>query len=642
VSDDTWFGPPTEGKGPAWETTEEMSTECARAVVGMVEWLVERDRYRILDCRTLEDLYGGRWVTSQDLMPGVSAYTEAGGDPVKLNFAKNAVDFVQAKLTKEVPAVVATAHGGGYSQERRADLLSRFIEDVWGRTSGDDVVKSAVLHALRTGTAIVKTHASSGRPDIEIVPAEWCFVDQTEARSGETRMFYERRPVARRYLLERFVDDPGSDEPSDAETAILGASAATDPLSVGLAAGSQTVTDLVHVYEAWSLPEDLPDAEPGRHVICVDGAVLLDEEWRFPRLPHALFRFDVAPVGRGFWAQGLLQQVDEAQAEIDYLLAQVSEQIRMARLKVFVAAQDQVLKEDHLADSAQGTIVRFDRNTGEPHFVTPPSVSREALEHIQWLVKELYEAAGMSEQGASSQRPAGVNSGRAILYFHDFQTQRFIDRVAAVGRFVVDIIERLLDRAEELHAPVDDGDGADGDGTGTPRTGDDELTWSRVRMEREDFVLGLEQISPVPRTYAGRMQRIEQLIAQGEVPPGYWAQYLSDPDAWRAEHRAAAQAEHIDWLLSELEHEDEDRPMPPLSDKLDMELAKEVLTGEVLTLIRKKADDRLIDRVEEFFDMIVQRQKELAPPQGPAQGPGIPSAPPQLPNGGLAPTTPGQ
>lgn len=624
----------------------------ASQVCDLVDWLVENDRYRILDARVLEDLYSGRWVTADDLSFGVSAYAEAGGDPVKLNFARNAVDFVYTKVASVVPSVEVTARGGGYAQERRADLLDRYVDRIVDSSKLDDLARSAALHALRTGAAVIKTHGVSGVPNAELVPAEWVFVDREEARNGDPRSIYERRPVPKRYLLDRFCpewrDRDDDREPSDLEHAIRNAPAAQDPLNVGLASGVTSAVELVDVYEGWALPDDRPDSPPGRHVIAVRGGALLVEDWTFPRFPHAIFGVDPPAAGRGglLHSQGLLCQVDEAQAEIDFLLAQVSEQIRLARLKVFVPSDDTVLSEDLLASSAQGQIVPYDRNAGPPTFSTPPTVSREAIEHIQWLVKELYEVAGMSEQAASSQRPAGVNSGRAIEFFHDYQTKRFYDLVARFGTFYASCVDRLLDRAEELHAPVDDGDGSDGDGTGEEPTGDDGLSWSQVRMDRRDFVISLEQVSSVPRTYAGRMQRIEQMIAQGMIPPGYWADYIRDPNAWRAEHRAASQSEHLDWLMSELE--DEARPVPELSDKLDMALATEVLTGEVLTLIRKGADREIIDRVEDFLDLVVQAQKRLQgqaaaeqaamqPPTG--ASPGAPQSAPLAPQqqGGLAP-----
>lgn len=621
---------PARPDGPAWDRIDGDGPDLASALTALVDWLVDRDRYRISDCRVLEDLYHGRWVTSDDLLPGVMAYAEAGGDPVKLNFARNAVDFVHTKVAAETPAVVATAKGGGYSQEQRADRLTRYLDTLWDSADVEAACSNAALHALRTGTAAVKTHGAGGRPSLELVPAEWVHVDPTEAATGSPRSLYERRPVSRRYLLERFVGESlGDEEASDLEVAIRGLPNSRDPLSLGAdASGPSSAADLVDVYEGWTLPEDLPDAAPGLHVIAVMGAVLLREEWTLPRFPHAFLHVDPPPVGRGFWAQGLLGQLDEAQAEVDFLLQQVSDQIRASRLKVFIAAEDQSLKDDHLVDSRQGTLVRYDAAFGPPVFSTPPTVSREALEHIQWLVSEMYNVAGMSEQAASSQRPAGINSGRGILFFHDFQTRRFVDLVQRYGRFVVDLAERMLDRAEELRLSEDESEATD-----------DDVSWTDVRMDRRDFALTLEEVSPVPRTYAGRMQRIEQLIAQGQVPPGFWAQYLSNPDAWKAEHRAASQADFLDWVLKELA--DVDAEMPPLSDKMDFDLAIEVLTGETLTLIRKKADQAVVDRVEDYYDMLVQRRKELQPQQ-PNPAAGTPTAPglQKMATGGVGPTEP--
>ena len=595
------------------ESGDDVNPTLAQAVTALTDWLTEtpEERARILDGRVLEDLYGGRWVDGDALLPGVNAYGMCGGDPVKLNFARNAVDFVRTKVCAETPAVVASERGGGYQAERRAELLTEYIDRLTDGCGLMDMLPEAALCALRTGTAVVKTFSRGGSPMAELVPAEWVHVDPIEGRNGAPRSLYERRPVSRRALLDEWVprDTRDPEEPSALERAILSAPAARDPLDLSIGSNSATIADMIDVYEAWSLGTE---GCPGRHVVCVVGACMVDEDWTLPRFQHAFFGIDPPPPGRGFWAQGLLCQLDEAQAEIDFLLAQVSEQIRKATLKVFVQLGSKVI-EDHLADSRQGQIVTYDGTV--PHFITPPTVGKEALQHIQWLVQELYQTIGMSESASSSQRPAGVNSGRAILFFHDFQTRRYVDLVKRYSRFTIDVIERLLDRADGLHADPPDPD-SDGDDSLASRD-DDRISWARVRMDRRDFSLRLETVSAVPRSYAGREQRIEQLIAQGQMPEGYWTEYLSKPDAWRAEHRASAQAEHIEWLLERLT--DPESEMPELSDKLDLGMAIEVMGGEVLTLIRKGADREVIDRVEDFYDLMVQRQKDAAAAQAMGQ-----------------------
>ena len=603
---------------PAWDTLERdeddpLDPTLASTVCDLVDWLALRpdELTRIVDGRVFEDLYGGRWVDGDDLAPGVRAYAAVGGDPVKLNFARNAVDFVQTKIAGETPAVVVSSRGGGYSAERRAKRLSEYVDSLIDSAGLMSVMPKAALSALIRGSSVIKTvidrTGNSPRPSIELVPAEQIHVDPIEAKDGKPRALYERRPIARASLLDLWVydrSDEMSEENRDAlEDLINGLPEATDPLGMGFQDTSESMSDEVDVYEAWTLGTV---RRPGRHVVCVRGGVLLDEPWALPRFPHVIFGYDLPPVGRGLWAQGLLAQVDEAQAEIDFLLAQVSEQVRLARLKVFLP-QNSGVSEDQLADSAQGTIIEYNGNR-EPSFVMPPTVSREAISHIQWLVQELYQTIGMSESGASSQRPAGVNSGRAILFFHDFQTKRFVDVVRRYGEAVTDVVERLLDRAEEVDATVGPDPEFDDD-TSENGSIEERLSWSDVRMDRESFNLRIETISAVPRTYAGRIQRIEQLIAQGQMPEGYWTEYLSDPQVWRAESRAAAQAEYLEWLISQLTDVDADEP--ELLDKMDFGMAIEVLGDEVLSLTRRGAPQEVIDRVEDFYDSIVARRDEL-------------------------------
>ena len=603
----------------SWDKIDaEDKQSVAKELISFVDWIADKDTYRILDCRVLEDLYNGKWVTSDDMMPGIAAFTDMFGSPVKLNFAKNAVDFVHTKICAETPSVVVTSKRGGYQSKRKAESLTKYIQSVVEHANVEELGPKAVLCALRTGTVIVKTFSINGHPNAEIVPAENVFVDHQEARSGNTRSIYERRAYPRAQLLMQYQDD------EDICDALENAPAAHDPLVIGASSNDGLSADLIDLYEAWTLPS-IDDSSPGRHVICVQDYTIIDEEWTCQRFPYAVFRIVEKAPGRGWWGNGLLEQLDESQAEIEFLLEQVSEQIRLARLKIFVKDREIEKNIEYLRSSEQGSIVPY--SDTPPIASTMPTVSREALEHINWLLSKLYETAGMSEQAASSQRPAGINSGRAILFFHDFQTKRFVDLVKRYNQFIIDIAERLIDRALESKDELLDDE-------------DDTLNVSEIEFDRKEFKFAIETISSIPLSYSGRMQRIEQLISQGQIPEGYWTQYLADPDAWRAEHRASTQANFIDWMISELHNVENDMPVVP--DQLDFELAIEVLGGEVLDLIRQGADQNIIDRFEDQIDAIVNRQKEIMMASQidatTTQQPTAEASAPQLPNGGLNPT----
>jgi hypothetical protein len=100
-------------------------------------------------------------VDVDSLLPGVNAYGIVGGDPVKLNFARNAVDFVHTKVCAETPSGVATEKGGGYQTERWAQLLTEYIDRLTDGCRLEDLLPEAALTVLRTGTAV--SHARRRR-----------------------------------------------------------------------------------------------------------------------------------------------------------------------------------------------------------------------------------------------------------------------------------------------------------------------------------------------------------------------------------------------------------------------------------------------------------------------------------------------
>jgi len=584
-----------------WEADEDGSHDL---VTDLVDRLRDQDSVRLQRIRIHQDIYDGRNLDGISDDPALRGHlSDAGMAHGQLNFTRAAVDYLHAKITVQRPAVKCASRGGDWTQTLRARKLTRFLEAQADALCLDVKGPLAVHMALQTGSGIIKTSAVNGKVEMDNVPSDELFVDPGEARYGSPQHMYQIRAVPRLALIVDFPDNAGDidDAPDSKERRLRNI---TDD------------SDLVDVYEAWSLPTE--DVE-GRHVVCVHGATLVDEPWEHTRFPFARIDYHPARAGDGYYGQGLVERLLPVQWEIDGLVGQINMALRIgARFKVFVQ-KDSGINIDHLADPDMGTVIEY---VGQlPTFMTPEPVPRELFEHLRFMIEQLYSQAGMSQEAATSMKPAGLSSGVALLHYHDFQTQRHIDVVRRYAAFVLEIANLLIDRAKDLAA--EDGDWeADYAKGSVIRT----LKWTEVDMERDQFVMELETVSPVPESYAGRLQLIEQFSQSGQIPPEYLGSLISDPDMVRVNRLLTANADYIEHVIEIIL--DPEKEIPLVRDEQNLQMTLDIVKAAMMDAIVEEAPDEVIDRFEGYLQDVVERMKALTPPAPPMMPPppGMPPA----------------
>ena len=603
---------------PWWEIDD--TEEAAAAMVAVAMDLRSRDESRRTAIRIWDDIYDGRTVA---LLGGQDAFGLGGRgayDVPVYNVTRNIVDFVHAKVTADVPTVVAESHDGDHREERRAVKLSRFVHGTMEAGDCLGALADVVRGGLRTGTGCLKVVVRDGGIRYEGTSPRELLVDPDDARHRDPRVLYQVKPVDRHALMQQFPDDAD---------AIKAATGTPDPLIGGLAdPWSLTPTnpgDALDLFEAWVLPRF---GDGGRRILAIQGRVLEDVPWEDPRFPIALLRPMDPRDGGGMWGQGFVERLIALQYTINEEVAGITKSQRLTGLRVFLSDGSDIA-EEQLEDPAIGNVIRTSGAPGSvPTFFAPPGASEQRIRWVQNLIDWAYTQFGMSETAASSQRNPGINSGRAMLVEHDITTLRHVDLAKRLGALAVDVVERTIDAARRL-AAEDPEWAVRCPGAGGPRA----LRWSDVDMDRDRYVLSLEQASATPDTFAGHVQMVEQDVSEGRIPGDYLLQLRQDPDIERRWDTQTKDGEFVDWVVDELV--DPTNAMPPVPDEAPKALLIDRLRAEVLDAIMKRAEPAVLDRLQRYSAELV---RSTAPPPGPPQAPG---QGPQAPLGGPPGPTPG-
>lgn len=579
--------------------------------------------------RLMQHVIGARLYGNASLAMafGVKADRFAGAAPflrdrIAYNVVQSAGDTVTARVARDKPRPYFLTSGGDYRMQRKARRLNKLVEGVLYEARAYDLGQEIFRDAFVLGDGVIHVFASGGRVAFERVLSSELWVDEAEAFYGFPRQMHRTKPVDRsvvRDLLYQWAKDDRFNRKGleDREEALrtVEATLVDDRLT------GQRVADLVEVRESWHLP-DGPDAteddpKGGAHVISIANCVLLSEPWVKPCFPFA--RLPWSRRLYGYWSQGGAEQLQNIQLEINKLLQLIQRSFHLGgTFKILLENGSKVVTE-HLSNEI-GAIVKY---TGTPpQYVVPPMVQVEIFSHLVTLKQAAYEIVGVSQLSATSQKPAGLNSGKALREYDDIQSDRFAivsqnyqQLFVDLARLAVSVVEDITAgrRAYKVRAPS---------GRAV-----EEIDWRDVALPEDAYVLKCYPVSSLPRDPAGRLQTVQELMQAGLLSPRTGKRLLDFPDLEAVEGLQNAAEEYLIATLDRIVDGD-GMVVPEPYD--DLNLARELgLEYYQRGKLQGLEEDRL-EELRRFLDHVDMLLAPAAVPQVSGVGePQVPAMPPQ-------------
>jgi len=596
--------------------------DAADSISGTLNLIRDAQSFRATQWIVSARLYGNLAPTT---LAGVSfskiaAQQPALRDRISYNLVQSVVDTVVAKVTRNRPRPFFLTSGGDYRKQREAKKLNAFLEGVFYENSTQDIGKVVFRDASVWGDGFIHVFAKGDRVCHERVMSSEIFVDDVESLYGQPRQMHRVKQVDRQVLFDLFPENAdmiGGAKPSRTEEA-----------------GRSIVADMITVRESWHLPSG-PGADDGKHCITIDGAVLGEmEPW-----PHSFFPFarvQWSPRLYGYWGQGLAEQLQNIQLEINKLLWVIQRSMHlMGSFKVFIENGSKIVKE-HLNNDV-GSIINY---TGTPPmYVTPPIVAPEVYAHLQTLINKGYEQAGVSQLAASSLKPEGLNSGRAIREYNDIQTDRlsvpsksYEQMFMDVGRLSIEVVKMIAasDKGYQVRVPG--------------KKSLAMIEWKDIKLNDEDYVMQCFPVSSLPNDPAGRLATIQEYAQAGFLTPRQARRLLDFPDLEQVESLANAEEEYLQSVFDRIVDDGDYTSPDPLDDlQLSKQLCLEYYAKGKFNNLR---EDRL-ELLRRYLEQINEIEQAMMPPAPmPLPMPGAtgePIAPPMpMPASELVPNVPVQ
>lgn len=492
-----------------------------RAIFQYVNLLEQKQQYRSDDNLRNMRLYGNMELN------GLNTFNFARAEPVNsvqnrvtFNIVQSMCDTVLSKITKNKPLPYFLTDGADWSLKRKADRLNKFITGVFYSINMYQKGTKAFQLATILGTGAVKFYKQNNQIMAENVFTDELIVDDSEAYYGEPRQMHQRKWIHKDVLKHVFPKYVGA---IDLE-ASLETGRTMHPYN----------KEMIMVIESWRLPSG-KGANDGRHVISIQNETLLDEDYEKSYFPFVFFRWNERPLG--FFGQGVAEQLTGIQLEINKILRTIQVSMHLVSVpKIFVEASSKIVTS-HLNNKIGGII---------KYAGTPPtegklgSIPQELFTHLNYLYQRAYEILGVSQLSAQSQKPQGLNSGKALRVYNDLETERFMDCAKRYEQCYLDAAKICIDLVKEIAAETNDFEVA-APGSGFLK----KIKWSEVEMEDDQYMMQIFPTSALSQTPAAKLQEVQELMQAGLLDKEEGMRLLDFPDLKAMYNRKNSPVEDI-------------------------------------------------------------------------------------------------
>lgn len=533
---------------------------------------------------------------------------------VTLNIVQSMVDTVVSKLVKNKPKPSFLTEGGDWSMQNRAKKLTQFVEGQFQATDFYSKRTDAIRNACIFGTGPLKIFRQGKTIKIEPRFVDEVIIEDADAINGDPRQRHEKKYINREVLKSMFPDKANE---IDRVT--------NKDLSQFSSNSKLTNSDMVLVIESWKLPSG-PDAKDGVHTITTNSLTLDRQEWTKNYFPYVDWKWSKRPLG--YFGQGLAEQLTGLQLEINKILRTIQISMHLVSVPKLLVEMSSKVVTAHLNNKIGG-IIKY--QGVEPKYAALGGIPPELFSHLDRLYTRAYEIAGISQLSAQAQKPAGLDSGKALREFNDIESERFMSVGQADEDCVLKVAEQMIDLAKEIDEELR----AEGNTNGyqvkvSSGTSIQFLKWADVNMEEDQYVMRIFPTSALSSTPSGRLQDVQELIQAGFVSKEDGMKLLDFPDLRQFMNFANAGVENIDQAIEQIiDHGRYETPEPYQNLNYGIQRMQQAYLMYKSNNAPESRLELFRRWIEDAGALLSKAAQANALPPAPEAGPALPPAPPE-------------
>lgn len=438
------------------------------------------------------------------------------------NMVRMCVDALTGKLIQSNSRIVMQTRMGDFSEWMKARKIELALEGEFAKMRLYREIQQVAVDALTQGDGFLKLYPDYDGKSIvaeRLFPNE-VFIDELEGAYGPPKKLYQ--------LCYRRKDDIYAWFPDKYE--IIRKAGTTMPPRF---AWTLYQPGMAEIYEAWALPVG---NRKGRHVIAVSSGVLLDEEWDKPYFPIVRFKAGDRPFG--WYGAGWVEQVATTQVDLNKTWSVLQRAAHMGIAPYILTQSGSNVNVDHLTNDV-ATIVQTDGV--DPKWVVNPPFHPGAADYLNMLKQTILTFFGMNEMEVTGELPVNrLDSSEALREFQAMGSVRHTMLLERWQEFFVDVAERVCMLASDI-AKANGGYPVMVKKAYAKAV---QLDWKQLQIEKDSYMMNPAPANILPITSAGRVQKLQELKADGLIGPQQAA-------------RAIASGQDVEAILAEVTADDD-------------------------------------------------------------------------------------
>lgn len=517
------------------------------------------------------------------------------------NICFSCVDTLVSRIAQDKPQPVFLTDAGSYKERRLSKQANRFTWGELNRTKAYDLAPLALRDGLVLGDGLIKVFPKDGLVTLQRTLRTELLVDYNDGYYGDPRELIQIKLVDRGVFVEMFPDA------ADMIMAATHGNVDSSPRS------TETIADQFVIAEGWHLKSG-ESAKDGRHVIACSAGIIIDEVYKKPRFPFAKFGYNPDIVG---WSsQSLIEVLMPTQMELYRTLIIASQNIELMGVpRVLIEEMSKILETSF--NNRVGSIIKY-RNT-PPEFVNAQANNPEMYQYVDWLIRNGYNMAGISQMAAAGVKPQGLNSGESIREFDSVQEDRFNALSKRYQNMFPDLSHLIIDCATDIVEET----GKPYKTTYVGKDGTHEIDFKSIKELKDSYVIQLYEESSLPKDPAGRQARLSEMLAAGEISIQEFRRLSSFPDLEQSDQLANALEERILHDLDSIIEDGEKGYCAPDVFMLDPEdLGSKLSTNYINKYAVTDIEEDKLDLLRDYFTAFQTLKAQAQPPQPQAPQPG--------------------
>ena len=595
------------GIAPArwWELEDD--AEIAQAVIDMGMSMERNSGDRLTSLVRFARLYENCEIdnlSARDYSASLVRQILSGAGLMSLNVGASCVDTLTAKVTKNRPRPMFLTSGGSWASQIKARNLDKWSRGFFYQTKVYQKARPVFVDGCEFGTGFMQVYdRGDGRLECERVLPDEMFVDDLDGQYGSPREMHRRKYVSRDVLTRLF--------PECAEAI---AEAGKRDRIESTNSEPEIAENTVEVWESWHLPSG-KGAKDGKHVIAIDGDLLLSEQWKIDKFPFVVYRFKRRTTG--FWGKGIIETVQPIQVELNKAIRSISKQMhRKGKGRTYVQIGSKVVP-GHLTNNDGGDIVYY---TGAPPQDSAHNViAAEEFNYVESLYRRAFQECGISELSAASRKPSGLDAAVALREFNDIESERFAPQHQDWEQFFLDFADLSIDLITRQY-------GWTSYKVLVPGRRDLlEVDWAQVNLDRDAYVMQMFPTSSLPQTPSARYQKVKEMMQDGFIDKPVAQRLLEFPDIEAESNLGNAIIDDCDATISAI-LDDEGPTLQPLEPYQNLDLIIQRATAAYLYARHRDCPEERLRLLRNLIDNATKQKSLMMAPPAPAMPPG--GAPP--------------